>query len=708
MKRRKTRGAFAISLALLGAATFLALPACKPASASQSQQAVTVVSLKVTGAKTEYFVGEKFSKEGMVVTAVKSDGSEEVVDDYRVSPSKALKIDDKSVTVIYGDVEFNLPITVRAVSVTGLELDVSSIELQVNGKKQITATVSPENATEKGCKYTSKNTAVATVSDAGLVSAVAVGETEITVETIGLGSDGKAISKTVKVSVKSTATTGLEIDVDDITLKKGETKQIGVTVLPTNATNKKVTFTSSNPSVASVSDTGLVTAKAVGEAQISVATDAKDAQGKPFTKGFKVTVIDDSVKFAVAFRNTDGTLIQGYKADEVTVGEIPAFTAGAPRKAADANGVYVFRGFDKEILPYATSAEEVTYTAVYQTRQYTVNEMSLKQVGDKLIYEVVGSSASDQTKFELRNMIKGGSWTTETLKLDEPMSYKEDGSWVLRANLLDEGNAFIKNNLGTPYIGKFRVEGTDKDEDLKALIRNDAKRYRHTADGEVIEINTLPDDWDGVTDYDTLSDEFKNAIPAPTWDGLNISFQETTVAANGIEYKLYANGDTWNCVSLIANKEGAIDATVTPKSADVELINNKPYYVVNGEFTGEYTLDQYQKAYGINLQHHGNMGWSDWNYVLGDKTNKFDFDKTLSSFDTATHQFTTKFLMDPASFPVSVDGIFLVHSVFNGAEADNMKITAGNGQFTVGGHQYEILKSGDTWDICCLKVSAVA
>ena len=147
---------------------------------------------------------------------------------------------------------------------------------------------------------------------------------------------------------------------------------------------------------------------------------------------------------------------------------------------------------------------------------------------------------------------------------------------------------------------------------------------------------------------------------------------------------------------------------MTPKSADVELINNKPYYVVNGEFTGEYTLDQYQKAYGINLQHHGNLGWSDWNYVLGDKANKFDFDKTLSSFDTTTHTFTAKFLMDPALFPVSVDGIFLVHSVLNGAEVDNMKITAGNGQFSVGGHQYEILKSGDTWDICCLKVSAVA
>ena len=223
-----------------------------------------------------------------------------------------------------------------------------------------------------------------------------------------------------------------------------------------------------------------------------------------------------------------------------------------------------------------------------------------------------------------------------------------------------------------------------------------------------LEINTLPDNWDGIDGYEDLSDEFKAAIPAPTWDGLNISFEETVVSAGGYEYKLYANADTWNCVSLIAQKEGAIDATVTPTSADVELINNKPYYVVNGTFTGNFTLDQYHKAYGINLQHHGNLGWSDWGYVLGDKTNKFDFDKTLSTFNTSTHEFTAKFLMDTSLFPVSVDGIFLVHSVLNGGEVDNLKVTAGTNIIQADGHQYEILKNNDTWTICCLKVTSLA
>ena len=705
MKTRKTRGAFVIGLALLGATTFLTLPSC--GGSQQSQKAVTAVSLRVEGAKTEYLVGEKFDKTNLKVYVVMSDGSEKEVDDYYVSPSKALKIDDKIVTIYYEDLSIEVEITVRYAAVTGLELDVSNVELEVNGRHQIVATITPDEAAEAGCTFASNKEDVATVDENGLITAKGVGSAVISVSTVAPAADGNPLTKTVNVTVKETATTGLEIDVDDITLLKGEEKQIGVTVLPSNATNKKVTFASSAPTVASVSDSGLVKALNEGEATITVTTDAKGTDGQPFVQSFVVTVIDSSVKFAVAFRNTDGTLIQGYKADQITAGEVPAFTAKAPRKATDAQGVYIFRGFDKEILPYEASTEEITYTAVYQKRQYTVTDVSLQLEGEKLVYEVVGTAVGN-TQFELRNMIKGGSWSTETLKLIEPMSYKADGSWVLRADLLDSENSFIKNNAGTPYIGKFRVAGSSSDEDLKALIRNDALRYRHTLDGEVIEINTLPDNWDGIDGYEDLSDEFKAAIPAPTWDGLNISFEETVVSAGGYEYKLYANADTWNCVSLVAQKEGSIDATVTPTSADVELINNKPYYVVNGTFTGSYSLDQYHKAYGINLQHHGNLGWSDWNYVLGDKTVKFDFDKTVSTFNTTTHEFTAKFLMDTSLFPVSVDGIFLVHSVLNGGEVDNLKVTAGTNLIQADGHQYEILKNDDTWTICCLKVTSLA
>ena len=706
MKTRKTRGAFIIGLALLGATTFLTLPSC--GGSQQSQKAATAVSLRVEGAKTEYLVGEKFDKTNLKVYVVMSDGTEQEVDDYYVSPSKALKIDDKVVTIYYEDLSIEVAISVRYAAVTGLELDATSVQLEVNGKHQIVASITPEEAAEGGCTYTSDKEDIATVDETGLITAKGVGNAVITVKTVAPAADGNPLTKTVNVTVKETATTGLEIDVDDIILQVNQEKQIGVTVLPSNATNKKVTFASSNTTVASVSATGLVKALAEGESTITVTTDAKGSDNQPFVQSFVVTVIDANTKFAVAFRNTDGTLIQGYKADQITAGEVPAFTAKAPRKATDAEGVYVFRGFDKEIVPYAASTEEITYTAVYQKRQYTVTDISLKLEGEKLVYEVIGTAVGN-TQFDLRNMIKkNNDWSTKTLKLMEPMSYKADGSWVLRADLLDSDNAFIKENAGFTYIGKFRVAGSSNDEDLKALIRNDALRYRHTADGEVVEINTLPDNWDGIEGYEDLSDEFKAAIPAPTWDGLNISFEETVVSAGGYEYKLYANADTWNCVSLVAQKEGSIDATVTPTSADVELINNKPYYVVNGTFTGSYTLDQYQKAYGINLQHHGNMGWSDWGYVLGDKTNKFDFDKTLSTFNTSTHEFTAKFYMDPSLFTVSVDGIFLAHSVLNGAEADNLKVTAGTNVIQADGHQYEILKSSDTWTICCLQVTSLS
>ena len=697
---------FVVGLALLGVSSTMAITACGQ-QVQTTSKAVTVTSLRVEGAKTNYMVGEKFSREGMTVYAVKSDGSEEVVEDYGISPSRALKATDTVVIIYYEDIEYELAITVTAKPITGLELDAASVELEVNGRHQIVATVSPDDATEKGCTYVSNHPEIASVNDAGLITGVAIGSANITVTTVGLSANGQPISKSVTVTVKSTATTGLEIDVDDIMLLVNQEKQIGVTVLPTNATNKQVTFESSAPTIVSVSSSGLIKALKEGESTITVKTVATGANGQPFTKSFKVTVIDANTKFAVAFRNTDGTLIQAYKAEQLTVGQVPAFTANAPRKASDNEGVYIFRGFDKEILPYEASSEEITYTAVYQKRQYTITAMSLELVEDKVVYSVTGTSVADNPTVDLRNMYKGGSWTTTTLKQMGPMSYLSDGSWVVKANLLDPDNAFISETLGGIYIGKFKFNG-GSDEDLKELIRNDAKRYRHTADGEVIEINTLADDWDGVTGLADLSEEFQNAIPAPTWDGLNIAYKETTVEYNGIEYKMFANADTWNCVSLMAQKAGALDANVTPKSADVELINNKPYYVVNGTFTGNYSLDDYAKAYGINFQHHQTLGMADWNYVLGDKTNKFEFDKALSSFNVSTHEFVAKFLVEPSLFGEQIEGIFIAHSVLNGGEVDNMKITAGTSVIQSGGYEYKILKNSDTWTICCLQVTAIA
>ena len=708
MKKKGFLMPIILGVAMIG--MVITIPSCGSSPTSQSQQTQVVIDhLVVEGAKTDYYAGETFSRDGITVIAVMSDGTQEEVTRWRVSNTKPLTENDTVIYITYDDATYELHLTITVKPVTGLELETQSMNLQVNEKKQIVATVSPSDASEKGLVYVSDTPTVATVDEKGLVTATGIGNAIITVTTKGKDANNNTISKTIAITVSPTAVTGLDIDVDDIILTVGQEKQIGVTILPTNATDKAVTFTSSNPSVASVGNTGLVKALAEGETKITVATHATGSNGNPFTQSFDVTVEGINTKYLVAFRNSDGTLLQGYKEGAIAVGETPEFNKRAPRKASDSEGVYIFRGFDKEIVPYEASTEEVTYTAVYQKRQYTITGVSLVLDGDKVVYSITGTSVANNPEVNMRSMYKGGNWTTSTLKQMGGLSYNPDGSWVMKADLLDSENAFFAENLNTTYIGKFKF-GNGGDEDLKVLIRNDAKRYRHTADGEVVEIKDLADDWDGVTGYDGLSQEFKDAIPAPTWDGLNIDFKETVVEYNGLEYKLFANEDTWNCVSLMVQKAGSIDVTVTPKSVDLENINGQAYYVVSGSYVGNVTLDQLHKAYGIDFQAHSTLnGDGSWSYLDFDGSRKYSFDKTVSSIDTVNKTYVAKFLIDTTTYPqfvATVPYVFLVHTQLNGGQLDNMKITASDTVLTVGQYKFSLLKNSDTWTIACLHIEA--
>ena len=97
--------------------------------------------------------------------------------------------------------------------------------------------------------------------------------------------DGNAVSAT-GVSGKVTVTvpvTGITLNKSSATLKKGGTVQLSATVSPSNATNKSVTYSTSNSKVATVSSSGLVTAKGGGTATITAKSGSKTAK-------FKVTV----------------------------------------------------------------------------------------------------------------------------------------------------------------------------------------------------------------------------------------------------------------------------------------------------------------------------------------------------------------------------------------------------------------------------------
>ncbi len=162
---------------------------------------------------------------------------------------------------------------VDKVSVTGVSLNKTSLSMTEDETQTLTATVTPSNATEKSVSWSSSNTSVATVSSSGVVTAKASGSATITVTT---NDGGKKATCLVTVKARTVAVTGVGLDKTSLSMTVGDFQTLTATVTPSNATDKSVTWSSSNTSVATVSSSGVVTAKGIGTATITVTTNDGD------------------------------------------------------------------------------------------------------------------------------------------------------------------------------------------------------------------------------------------------------------------------------------------------------------------------------------------------------------------------------------------------------------------------------------------------
>ncbi len=175
-------------------------------------------------------------------------------------------------------------VTVRQ-HVTGISLDKTTVSMESGKTVSLKATVKPANATDKGYTFSCSDTKIATVSASGVITAKAPGTATVTVR-----SKENNKTATCKVTVVERVT-GIEISTMAETLyvdkySVGETLMLNVTVLPANATNKAVTWSSSDNSIARVTSDGVVTAVGSGVALITATT----ADGKK-TASCSVTVL---------------------------------------------------------------------------------------------------------------------------------------------------------------------------------------------------------------------------------------------------------------------------------------------------------------------------------------------------------------------------------------------------------------------------------
>ena len=160
-------------------------------------------------------------------------------------------------------------VTAATVSVTSVSLNRSTAALTVGGTENLTATVNPSNATNQNVTWSSNNTTAATVSSAGVVTARATGTATITVTTADGGHTATCV---VTVTAATVPVTGVTMSPTIAAITVGGTRQLTATIAPTNATNKNVTWSSNNTTVATVSASGVVTARAAGTATITVTT----------------------------------------------------------------------------------------------------------------------------------------------------------------------------------------------------------------------------------------------------------------------------------------------------------------------------------------------------------------------------------------------------------------------------------------------------
>lgn len=167
------------------------------------------------------------------------------------------------------------------VPITGIHFSNSNKTILVGSTKKMSVTVTPSNASNQSLSYTSSNPNIATVDSEGNVKGIAVGEAYITVSAAGY----QAVAN-IKV-INTISLNSISIP-KNLQLKEQSSSTLNVTFNPSNATNKKVTWKSSNPNVATVDSSGNVKAIAPGTATITVISSDG---GKVATCNVEVTAL---------------------------------------------------------------------------------------------------------------------------------------------------------------------------------------------------------------------------------------------------------------------------------------------------------------------------------------------------------------------------------------------------------------------------------
>ena len=257
-------------------------------------------------------------------------------------------------------------VTSGGIDITGIALDKSTATVRVNETVTLTPVIVPSTAADKTVTWTSSNTNIATVNTSGIVRGISTGTITIT----ATAANGMTAKCSVIVEPAGVEVTGISLDKSSDSVAIGEYTRLTATITPSNATDKTVTWTSSNTNVARVSD-GYVFGVAAG----SVTITAKTVNG--YTRTCSVTVTASTTS------GVTGVSISPTSTQTVTAGSYITLTAIiSPSSASDQTVIWV--SSDTTIATVNTSgrvtgvaAGKATIFAIASNRQYATRYVTV-------------------------------------------------------------------------------------------------------------------------------------------------------------------------------------------------------------------------------------------------------------------------------------------------------------------------------------------
>lgn len=206
------------------------------------------------------------------------------------------------------------PIKTMKADNTNISLVLGAGEDAATGK--IIISIEPDNASDKTCTFVSSNEDIVSVDENGTLRAKAAGKAKVTVIPNEKGSKQKVVCN---VTVGQ-AVTQIKLNTETATVDKGRTLNLKATVLPDNAYNKKVEYTSSNPSVVSVNKAGVVKGVECGTGIITcTALDGSNTSASVTVKVIQpVTSVTSNEKKIELFEGESKRMIASVKPADAT------------------------------------------------------------------------------------------------------------------------------------------------------------------------------------------------------------------------------------------------------------------------------------------------------------------------------------------------------------------------------------------------------